>query len=242
ILEQRFNFVPTFSSLDISGGSQPISTSDLSRPYSPVAPPVAPKDIPFDNFTTNPTISEHHVQFTLENGNWLLDELQGNEAFYTCASSCAVIPEPQISGVDVLCTSNETYALSGFPSGTNASWSVSPGGLFAVDNGSGPDFTTRASSSSASGAGIITATIAGNCGNIPANKNIQVGPPHLDDIHIIQIGQYYPGGSEICADQSNNAIAIWEGDGTVSEYSWYAGNWSVQNYPVYPDYTDPMQS
>lgn len=72
-----------------------------------------------------------------------------------------------MTGDGILCTSNKTYSISGFPSGSGltVSWSVSPTSLFNDDNGSGTSFTTKAASSSSSGAGMITATITDVDGN-----------------------------------------------------------------------------
>ncbi len=179
LLEPRFNFIPTHSSLDIGRGTQQITTSDLARVTSPLNPPSSPKNTPFDNFFTNPTISENHIQFTLDNGIWLLDELQGNQAFYSCVSTCANPPSNVVSGSSLLCDVNKTYSIPNIPSGTNVSWSVSPTSLFAVDVGLGNSFTTRATSSSSRGQGTITASInsGGTCGNIQVSKTVWVGKP-----------------------------------------------------------------
>ncbi|QTE24161.1 hypothetical protein [Polaribacter cellanae] len=69
IQQRQFNFVPTYSSLNISGGNQIINPTDLNKNYSPLSPPLAPKNSCFDNFYTNPLSSKGHTQFTLKNGN-----------------------------------------------------------------------------------------------------------------------------------------------------------------------------
>lgn len=72
LTQSRFNFVPTFSSLDIGGGLQPITLADITRAYSPAYPPAAPKNVKAANFFANPTegavSNEVHVQVTLRNG------------------------------------------------------------------------------------------------------------------------------------------------------------------------------
>ena len=58
-----------------------------------------------------------------------------------------------VSGADLVCISNTNFTINNLPAGAGISWSVSPTSLFAVDNGSGTPFTTRATGSSSSGAG-----------------------------------------------------------------------------------------
>lgn len=112
LLQRQFNFVPTYSSLNIGGGNQNIAYSDLNKIYSPLSPPNGSKNVPFDNFYTNPLASENHIQFTLNNGNWLLDELKGDTGFYSCASTCSSSLPLKISGSDQVCLSNSsTYVL-----------------------------------------------------------------------------------------------------------------------------------
>ncbi len=87
------------------------------------------------------------------------------ESFVDCDLVVQICENPPtISGSSIVCTSNTTYSISN-PSGTTVSWSVSPTSLFAVDAGTGSNFTTWSANTSNAGAGIITATISGSCGN-----------------------------------------------------------------------------
>lgn len=88
VLQERFNFVPAYSSLDVGQGNVNITPNDLIAKYDATMPPSAPRDIPFDNFFTNPIRSESHIQFTLNNGNWLLEELQQTPDVTSCAIVC----------------------------------------------------------------------------------------------------------------------------------------------------------
>ncbi|HLU93626.1 MAG TPA: M43 family zinc metalloprotease [Membranihabitans sp.] len=167
------------------------------------------------------------------------------ESFNDCTLMVDVCENPpNITGSDIICQgSGYNLTLNEVPTGNTVEWETIPAGLFSTSSGTGTVASLSANSSYTSGSGQIRFTIENTCGHTALySKDIQVGPPHSDDINIIQIGQFYPGGTEICADQSNNAIALWDGEGAITEYSWYTGNWSIQNYPLYPDYTDPMQS
>ena len=55
---KRFAFIPTFSSLDIGGGTQAITYSDVTRQYSPSSPPDPPKNVRANNFVTGKPFSD----------------------------------------------------------------------------------------------------------------------------------------------------------------------------------------
>ena len=110
LLQRRFSFIPTFSSLDVGSGNETISPIDLSKVYNPLSPPSAPKDVPFNNFFTNPITSQGHIQFTLNNGNWLVSELNGNPSVESCLFACGNSVE--ISGVSQFCTGTRTFSVT----------------------------------------------------------------------------------------------------------------------------------
>lgn len=182
ILERKFNFIPTFSSLDLGGGNEPIIYSDLNHAYSPLSPPLSPKNTPFDNFYTNPISSENHIQFTLNNGNWLMDELRGNNAFYTCISTCTTtIPIEIDGGLLKLCdNATTTYTLLNLNPDSNVivNWSVIPSTAISslVANGNAVTIT---SSGNINGTATLKASISTNCGNLDIEKTLWLGEPHV---------------------------------------------------------------
>jgi hypothetical protein len=189
IKEQRFSFIPTYSSLDIGNGAQPIIYNDLARVYSPLAPPLSPKNTPFHNFFTNPTISERHIQFTLNNGNWLLTELKGTTAFYSCASSCSSLPELSITGPSFICTNSSSNTLSNLGQGIAVTWTASPSNLFSISSGTGINANLVAASSSVSGSGTLTYTISNSCGTpTQISKPVWVGTPTITFIEKFCVG------------------------------------------------------
>lgn len=110
-----------------------------------------------------------------------------------------------MTGDITLCTSNKTYSIVGFPSGSGltVSWSVSPTSLFSIDNGSGTSFTTKASSSSSSGEGTITATITDIDGNEnDYTKTVWVGKPN--GLPAPPVFMFSPSPTEACIDETSS--------------------------------------
>ncbi|MEQ9221166.1 MAG: T9SS type A sorting domain-containing protein [Cyclobacteriaceae bacterium] len=137
-----------------------------------------------------------------------------------------------ISGDNLLCSTNKTYTLLNVPLGVTVNWSVSPTSLFAVDTGTGSTFATRATNTSSSGQGTITATISGTCGTAVYNKSVWVGGP---DYNLLDIVTTNSGGShKILACDYTLAEAEFNGSGGstigISAYQWdmpYASNWYI---------------
>lgn len=208
----RFGFVPTFSALDIGGGTQTIVSADLSRPWSPTAPPAAPKNVRADNFFTNPTdagtANEVHTQVTLRNGRWLFQEIEGQHAFFSCSYACAgTTLIPSISGATTVCA-NETYALQNVPAGATINWSRS-GNLSYVSGQGTANYTVAANGS---GSGWVRTTITGACGSFTTPQyNISVSngaiPPSQISIN---------GDDQVCSGsytywvENNSGIPILE--------------------------------
>ncbi|MGJ8683202.1 MAG: T9SS type A sorting domain-containing protein [Nonlabens sp.] len=119
VLETQFSFIPVYSSLDIGEGFVDITPPDLLKKYDATMPPPAPKYVPFDNFHANPFISQAHTQFTLENGNWLIEELKGTPFSESCALACE-IDSWAIEGPDIFC-GNGSYTLP--PGAFEYNWS-----------------------------------------------------------------------------------------------------------------------
>lgn len=125
----RFSFVPTFSSLDIGGGLQPITLNEVTQGYSNSFPPQIPKNVVAQNFFSNPSeagkANEIHTQVTLRNGRWLFQEIVGTPQIFGCSYLCTTGSlETKISGASIICNS-QAYKINSLPSGTTASWSSS---------------------------------------------------------------------------------------------------------------------
>lgn len=164
ILEPRFNFIPTYSSLDIGSGLQTIVLSDVTNTYSVVSPPASPKNIPFQNFFTNPAISEDHIRFTQNNGNWLLAELAGNPVLSSCNHLCTGTSIfPVISGPTLVCSSGATFTVNYVPAGCTVYWNSSSNITLPTDRTTNPILATANGNNS----GWIQVTIISPlCGSV----------------------------------------------------------------------------
>lgn len=121
-----------------------------------------------------------------------------------------------ISGPSLVCTSNRTFTVQDVPQGVNVTWSVSPADRFAVDTGTGNSFATRATSSSTSGQGTITATLQGPCGNIELTKDVWMGKPDWEDISV-----YEESGQPICPNSTARIHAsLPSSQGSILGYEW----------------------
>lgn len=177
IVQRRFSFIPTFSSLNIGGGNQTIQYADLNKSYSPLSPPLAPKNVPFDNFYSNVLSNENHIQFTLNNGNWLLDELKGNIAFKSCASNCSSNLPLKINGANQVCNnSTSNYYVNNINSQATINWSISPNGGFSITTNTDKSVTITPNGNFG-GIATLTAEITTDCNtsSYTVTKEVQTG-------------------------------------------------------------------
>jgi len=91
-MTDHFSFIPTLSALDVGKGNASLVDFDYKQVYTATNPPLAPKDIPFDNFTTsytpNSNLNEQHISFNTRNGNWLAAELNNVAEIFDCSFIC----------------------------------------------------------------------------------------------------------------------------------------------------------
>lgn len=233
----RFSFVPTFSALDIGGGTQTITAADLTTYYSPATPPASPKNVRAANFFTNPTegarSNEVHTQITLRNGNWLFQEIQGTPAFFSCFGGCSNVLT--MTGPNSVCPSG-TFSLQPQPTGLAVSWSSSNTSLLTINP------TTGAATRVGSNAGAVTviATINGGCGATTITKAVQVGGFTQSQIIVSGTAGVCPG------NQYTYTASVPGGHQSSYIYQWAKpANWMFQtqfgNSIIYllPTYSQP---
>lgn len=170
----QFNFVPTTSSLDIGGGNTTLQLSDYNARYIGAAPPVAPLNTPFANFTTefdlNQTCvddactikdnNEQHIEITARNGDWAAAELNGAPTTTNCSGACS---NNVISGPGSFCTS-ATYTVPGIVGNNIVTWSVIPTGIVSLTpNGNNVTLIEITPYPQI----ILTASITSNCSGTP---------------------------------------------------------------------------
>ena len=229
LLQREFSFIPTYSSLNIGGGNQNIVYADLNKVYSPLSPPNGSKNVPFDNFYTNPLVSENHIQFTLDNGNWLLEELRDNVAVYPCNFICGNIPT-QISGDNYVCDNEiKTYTID-LPNCTNTSnWTVSSN--LNIISQSYNSITVSHNSSDPLNSGYISV-------NVPAldfdlTKGVIVGSPKINTnggshLNVQKIGNVNLYAQQWSILKANYITLLFD---TEVPYT-YSFEWSIPNSQV----------
>lgn len=179
VYQKQFNFIPTYSSLDVGSGNEAITPNDLTKQYSPSLPPPAPRNIPFNNFFTNPKTSEPHIQFTKNNGDWLVHELENNPEIASCLAFCS---NAQLSGSTQLCSTG-VYSVTNQAAYT--SWYITEGSSLVSMSVSGNQATITQLNPGRSGYVTLNA-VYGNaqCGSASVSKRIWVGRPNVQDQNI----------------------------------------------------------
>ena len=214
-IRDRFNFIPTTSALDIGKGNVSLNDVDYKMAYVGATPPVAPKNSPFSNFSTdfeksNPNASNKtHISFNSRNGEWLAKELNIAPITTNCSYMCA---STQITGTDLICTSAIYSAPSG---GTFNNWTITQGSSLVTLTGNGTPNATLTALPDVSGAVTLSLTMGDNfakCGNVTITKTIWVGKPILEDF---SNSSFCQGGGQ----REQNSIQIGSGS-PLNNYQW----------------------
>jgi len=216
----RFCFIPTFSALNIGNGSQTITSTDLSRPYSYSFPPAVPKNVTAANFFTNPSeggeTNELHTQLTPRNGNWLFREITQNPLYTSCPYLCTGTSfTPSISGTSTLCSS-ATYTIANKPADATVTWASSNTGV--TINSSG----VATKSSGFSGSVTISAVTNGSCGSsAPLTKTVWVGTPAYSGEAIVRdVNDPNQNISYVYTYSNAAAFYVSTASGGVVNYQW----------------------
>lgn len=208
-IRDRFNFIPTPSSLDIGKGNISLNDTDYKMAYVGAIPPIAPKNSPFANFTTdfdksNPSSSNKtHISFNNRNGEWLAKELNLTAITTNCSYMCA---NTQITGPNIICGTENYSAPSG---GTIYNWTITQGSSLVTLTGNGTPNITLNALPDASGQVYLSLIMGDNnakCGNITLTKNIWIGKPSF----YLQYNYFEPqpvkSTVEMISDQPNLSI------------------------------------
>jgi hypothetical protein len=148
----KFDFIPTVSALDIGNLNVNLNHNDYKMSYVGANPPVAPKDSPFNNFSTdfdpyNPnTHNKPHISFNTRNGDWLAKELNAqNVAYSDCSAFCS---DNIIEGDDIVCN-QAIYTIPNLFD--NIFWSVYPLEAGSISSGQGTAQATFTANTSYNG-------------------------------------------------------------------------------------------
>lgn len=219
-LRDRFDFIPTASTLDIGKRSVTLTDTDYKRSYIGAFPPTAPKNSPFANFSTefdksNPNShNKQHISFNDRNGSWLAKELNNLPEATDCSAFCS---NAQITGSPYLCTTG-VYSVTNDVQWTN--WSITEGASLVTYTATGNQITLNQVDLNSSGYITISASYGNSkCGSTTVTKRIWVGRPTVQD-HSIN------GGSNNVYTSTSSTFSVTSVPG-ASQYYWFIYNSST---------------
>ncbi|WP_445716849.1 hypothetical protein [Flavobacterium sp.] len=207
-IRDRFNFIPTPSALDIGKGNVSLNDNDYKMAYVGATPPVAPKNSPFANFSTdferlNPNASNKtHISFDSRNGEWLAKELNIAPITTNCSAFCS---NAQITGQDILCSTG-IYSVTS--EATTINWTVNDPNNLVTYSVNGNIITLTQTNSNNYGIVTLTAFYSNSkCGSAIVTKEIEVGihPYHFNTTSLI--GEDYICGFQTYTYTLNNSIS-----------------------------------
>ncbi|WP_300565033.1 T9SS type A sorting domain-containing protein [Flavobacterium sp.] len=212
--KESFDFIPTPSALDVGNGSATLSNNDYFIKYNSLTPPLAPKGIPFANFTTSYNTSnsnETHISFNTRNGNWLateLDNVTNNEDYSNCLKFCS---DAKITGADIICTTGN-YSVTNEATTTN--WSISEGSnLITVSGTNTNTLSITVINPANNGYVTMNCTYSNNtCGSSTVSKRIWVGRPK-------ETASTFTGGNDNVSIGSSNSFTVSAALG-IESYQW----------------------
>lgn len=187
-IRDKFSFISTASALDIGKNNITLNDADYLKSYVGASPPNAPKNSPFDNYSTefdnaNPNAGNfNHISFNTRNGNWLAAELVGSNIQFTdCSFICS---DTEIVGNDMLC-STRTYSILG--GGSSYNWTITSGSNLATISGNGTNTITLTRNTGGfggyNGALALSVTASNSdCGSNTITKTIWVGNPSFPQL------------------------------------------------------------
>jgi hypothetical protein len=206
-LADNFCFIPTPSGLDIADFN---TTTIAGRYVNSVASSSTSRTNGFlaqEQFSqgSGTKFNQPHLTFTARNSEWIFNEMQrpfkASPYFNTvgCTTECTptTIASSLAPGQRMCVGTSATFSIPGLAAGAPVSWSATPASNFTVSTGSGPTFTTTASST-AIGNSTITALV-GDC-QTSVSITVPTGPGEPKG--------YYTGGSN--------------GSGTLTTYQTFA--------------------
>lgn len=179
-IRDRFNFIPTTSSLDIGKRNVTLIDNDYKLPYVGATPPIAPKNSPFVNFTTSydkvnqNSSNKTHISFDTRNGEWLANELNLNATTTNCSLFCTN-SSTAITGSKYLCGSGNYSVTS---EATTVNWFITSGSQYATLSNATSNTATLTATNSSVGYITLVANYSNvRCGSASATITIWVGTP-----------------------------------------------------------------
>lgn len=165
VLEPRFCFVPTVSSLAINNPTIYLTSDICSNINCLISNGVKDYYASLQN--------ELHISYTGNSSNWILER---QDAGFNCVRICSA--DISISGSSSFCTTSGTYTIPGLPVGATVTWSATPSGVVTIDSANAAQTTLT---KNYDGVFTLKATIENTCASSPVvitKSNIVSGFPH----------------------------------------------------------------
>lgn len=173
VLQPRFCFIPTVSSLAITNPSNYL-TSNICATVNCL------NNSGVQNYFA-PQVNELHISYTQTSTNWILAQ---QDPTTNCVKVCA--SNLTISGPNSFCTTSGTYSITNLPTGATVSWSILPYLFGGWPSGAAtintPNSPTTTLTKTTDGVFILRATISNVCGvgTVQLQKQIAAGPPLIN--------------------------------------------------------------
>lgn len=173
LLQPRFCFIPTVSSLAVNNPSNYL-TSNICTTINCIT------NSNVQNYFA-PQVNELHISYTQTSANWILGE---QDPAANCDKVC--VSNLSISGPDRFCSTSDSYTIANLPIGTMVTWSAMPYLFGNYPAGSATINTPNSSSTTltktADGILILRASISNICGvgTVQIQKQVTVGPPLIN--------------------------------------------------------------
>ncbi|MBK0383656.1 T9SS type A sorting domain-containing protein [Pedobacter sp. SD-b] len=164
VLQPRFCFVPTVSSLALSNPQQSLF-ANICNNINCIKPSII-------SASYVPQQNQLHISYTQESSNFLLEWQNAN---YNCAQVCS--SNLSIQGFPQICNASETYTVPGLPAGVTVNWSISPTSGVASLSTSG---NTATLTKTGNGTVSLTANIVTPCATFSKYRIIQSGTSSFD--------------------------------------------------------------
>jgi hypothetical protein len=233
-LRDKFSFIPTASALDIGNNNIVLNDTDYLRSYKSGNPPTGTKSSPFDNFSSDfdenlNTQNKPHISFNPRNGDWLAEEIRGNQSSYQCLFNCGTEPN-EISGDNYVCDNEiKTYSINVPICMTNGIWNVSPN--LSIISQSYNSIRVSHNTSSPLNSGYISYSVSNL--NFEITKGVIVGSPKINSNGGSHLNVQKIGNVNLYAQQWSilkaNYITLLYDTGFPYNYSF---EWSIPNSQI----------
>lgn len=189
LVNPTYGFIPVVSALDIKRNNQNVNPADYIRTYAGGNTFDAALTSPFDNFIVEyraGLTNGRHITFQQRTGNWLADELNGNNPVATCEFMCSLA----FTGPSSACDTQTFTVTPGAPSYV---WVLTEGADIVTQTNSGNTITLNRRVNRAGYVTISVTVGSADCGSRVITKRVYFGTPssYLQDMNTEPFQTYH---------------------------------------------------